>query len=61
MTEKDTGGKYVKVKDEAGNNFLCPIDALKDLNNATQEELDNCVDIATRGRYPSNIEVENEK
>jgi hypothetical protein len=32
---------YVRVKDGAGNQFLCPIDALKDVRNTTGEELEN--------------------
>ncbi|MDJ0912524.1 MAG: hypothetical protein QNI95_03085 [Desulfobacterales bacterium] len=52
--------KYVRVKDGAGNDFICPIDALKDANTATDEELENCVDDATVGRYAGNIDIVNE-
>jgi len=37
---------FVRVKDNAGNEFLCPMDALKDSKDATPEELENCVDDA---------------
>ncbi|MFP4351157.1 MAG: hypothetical protein ACOCWY_03670 [Thermodesulfobacteriota bacterium] len=50
--------RFVRVKDRAGNEFYCPIDALKDINTATEEILENCVDDGTAGRYPGNIEVE---
>ena len=56
MTETDS--VYVKVKDGTGNDFLCPIDALIDLQNATEAELSNCVESAAVGRYAGNIQVE---
>ena len=40
-SEKDI---WVRVKDEAGNAFICPLNALKDQNLATDQELENCVD-----------------
>ena len=55
-----TSGKkrvFVRVKDEAGNAFLCPIDALKEVKKATEEELENCVDNAVAERYAGEIEV----
>jgi hypothetical protein len=48
---------YVRVKDGAGNEFLCPLDALKDPKKATGEELENCVDDATVGRSAGDIEI----
>ena len=48
---------YVRVKDAKGNEFVCPLNALKDVGEATEEELDSCVDDGTVGRYASNIEV----
>jgi hypothetical protein len=48
---------YVRVKDGAGNAFLCPIDALKDVKKATDEELENCVDNAVAERYAGEIKV----
>jgi hypothetical protein len=54
-----TSGKqvYVRVKDEAGNPFLCPIDALKDVGKATDEDLENCVDNAVAERYAGEFKV----
>jgi hypothetical protein len=57
MPKEKQKGLYVRVKDGAGNLFLCPIDALKDPKKATQEELENCVDDAVVGRYAGEIKV----
>jgi hypothetical protein len=38
----------VWVKDNAGNRFLCPMDALLDPNLVTEEEKRYCVDDASR-------------
>ena len=48
---------FVRVKDNAGNEFICPIDALKDPKTAPPEELDQCVDDGTVERYAGNIDV----
>jgi tRNA(Glu) U13 pseudouridine synthase TruD len=48
---------YVRVKDLAGNEFVCPIDALKGLKEVPEDVLDNCVDDATVGRYAGNIKI----
>ncbi len=57
MSDHNEQQVYVKVKDVAGNEFVCPIDALKNINEVTEEVLDNCVDDATVGRYSGNIKV----
>ena len=48
---------YVRVKDQAGNDFICPIESLIDPEKATEDELENCVDDAVVGRYAGNIEI----
>lgn len=48
---------YVKVRDLAGNQFVCPIEALKDPKEVSEEVLDHCVDDATVGRYAGNIKI----
>lgn len=53
----DDKAKYLKVKDAAGNEYLCPLDALKNLKQATDEELANCVEADVVGRYSSDHEV----
>jgi hypothetical protein len=57
MAEQDKKPVYVRVKDGAGNQFLCPIDALKDIKKATDDEIENCVDDAVVGRYAGEIKV----
>ena len=57
MSESKEQQMYVKVKDFAGNEFVCPIEALKNLKEVSEEVLDNCVDDATVGRYSGNIKV----
>jgi hypothetical protein len=57
MTEKVKKETYVRVKDLKGNEFICAIDALKDIKHATDEELTDCVDDATIGRYAGNIDI----
>ena len=49
--------KYIRVKDGAGNAFVCPLNALRDPKDLTPEELEECVDVATIGRYAGNIDV----
>ena len=48
---------YVRVKDQTGNDFICPIESLVDPDKATEEELENCVDDGVVGRYAGNIEI----
>jgi hypothetical protein len=57
MTEEKPKSVYVRVRDGSGNLFLCPIDALKDPKEATDQELENCVDDAVVGRYAGEIKV----
>jgi hypothetical protein len=45
----------VWVKDNAGNRFLCPFDALRDPNSLTEEEKSNCVDDASRLMDPKSV------
>ncbi|MFO7709720.1 MAG: hypothetical protein R6V84_16255 [Desulfobacterales bacterium] len=58
MTEDKETSLYVRVKDLAGNEFVCPIEALKDPQEISAEELDHCVDDATVKRYSGNIRVQ---
>lgn len=58
MTEKEKKDLWVRVKDDAGNEFICPLNALKDRQLATEDELDHCVDDAVTGRYAANLDIE---
>ncbi len=41
-SEKRT--QFTRVTDSAGNEYICAVDALKDLRYVTEEELRNCTD-----------------
>jgi hypothetical protein len=43
--------RFVWVRDRSGNEYLCPIDALKDPKDATQEELEDCIDVESLKPY----------
>lgn len=49
--------QYVRVKDSAGNTFVCPLSALRKPKDLTDDELEECVDDATVGRYSGNIDI----
>lgn len=49
--------KYIRLKDKAGSEFLCPIDALKSVKDATEDELAECVEGDVVGRYAGEIEI----
>ena len=58
MSDETVRGKpFVRVKDAAGNDWLCPLDSLVDPKEASEEELNSCVDDATVGRYAGDIKV----
>ncbi|MFO8083111.1 MAG: hypothetical protein R6U27_02175 [Desulfobacterales bacterium] len=57
MSEKAEDSLYVRVKDYAGNEFVCPVNSLKNPKDVSEEELENCVDDATVGRYSGNINI----
>jgi hypothetical protein len=52
--------RFVRVKDGAGNTFVCPIEALRDPKELSEEEMGECVDEATVGRYAGNIDIVDE-
>ena len=59
MSEMAARGKrFVKVKDSSGNEWLCPIDALKKSKDATQEELDDCVELDVVTHTAGDIDAE---
>lgn len=59
MVDKTARGKrFFKVKDEAGNEWLWPFDALRSSEEATQEELDDCVEVDVVTRYAGDIQAE---
>jgi hypothetical protein len=50
--------KYLRIKDREGNEFLCPLESMKRVEEATEDELEACVEGDVVGRYAGNIEVE---
>lgn len=42
--EEEKQGKYIRVKDRAGREFICPRDALRDPSEFEEEELEDCVE-----------------
>ena len=57
MSLESNPAVYVRVRDLAGNEFVCPIDALKNPKDVSAEKLDHCVDAATVKRYSGNIRL----
>ena len=58
MADKDAHRKkYVRLKDKTGSEFLCPLDALKSIKDATEKELAECVEEDVVGRYSGDIEI----
>ena len=49
ITSPEKPTQHVWVKDRAGNEFICPVDVLKDPKHATKEELESCVNDARIG------------
>jgi hypothetical protein len=54
----ERGKRFVKMKDSSGNEWLCPIDALKKATDATQEELDDCVELDVVTHTAGDIDAE---
>jgi hypothetical protein len=54
----ERGKRFVKVKDSSGNEWLCPLDAMKNVKDATQEELDNCVELDVVTHTAGDIDAE---
>lgn len=46
VRSKDESTLYVRVHDKTGKEYICPLDALRDPNDCTEEELKNCLDSA---------------
>jgi hypothetical protein len=55
---KERGKKFVKVKDSSGNEWLCPLDAMKKASEATPEELEDCVELDVVTHTAGDIDAE---
>jgi hypothetical protein len=48
---------FVKVKDMAGNEFVCPLNELRDVKSVSDEELENCFEGDVVGRYAGQLNI----
>lgn len=60
--EAQRGKPFMRVKHTAGNDWLSPIDALKNRKDASEEEVERCVDVATvrRDQVTSALSIKQE-
>lgn len=61
MDAADRRELYVRVRDGNGQEFVCPLESLRDPKDLSPEALDNCVDSGTVGRYAGDIRIVDEK
>ena len=54
----EQGKRFVKVKDSSGNEFSAPLEAFKKTSDATQEEIDDCVELDVVTHTAGDIEAE---
>ena len=52
---------YVKVKDMAGNEFVCPLNELRDVKNVSATDLENCFEGDVVGRYAGQLNIVDSK
>ena len=59
MAEKaERGKRFVKVKDSSGVEWLCPLEGMKRAEEATSEELEDCVELEVVTHTAGDIEAE---
>jgi hypothetical protein len=46
---------YVRVKDMAGNDFVCPLNELRDAKSISESELENCFEGDVVDRYAGQL------
>lgn len=57
MTSEKKEDVYVKVKDMAGNEFVCPLNELRHTKGLGEAELANCFEGDVVGRYAGQLKV----
>jgi hypothetical protein len=57
MNTKQADDVFVKVRDLAGNEFVCPLTELRDAKNVSEQELENCFEGDVVGRYAGQINI----
>jgi hypothetical protein len=48
---------FVKVRDMAGNEFICPLNELRNAKSVSDEELENCFEGDVVGRYAGQLNI----
>lgn len=48
---------FVKVKDMAGNEFVCPLTELRDARKISDTELESCFEGDVIGRYAGQLNI----
>jgi hypothetical protein len=57
MSDQHSQDIYVKVKDMAGNEFVCPLKELRDARKISDDELENCFEGDVVGRYAGLLNI----
>ena len=57
MTSEKNENVYVRVKDMAGNDFVCPLNELKDPKSISEAESENCFEGDVVGRYAGMLKI----
>lgn len=57
MKTQNNDDLFVKVKDMAGNEFVCPLKELKSVKNVSEEEMENCFEGDVVGRYAGLLKI----
>lgn len=57
MNSEKTENVYVRVKDMAGNDFVCPLNELKDPSSISAAESENCFEGDVVGRYAGMLKI----
>ena len=57
MNTETNENVYVRVKDMAGNEFVCPLHELRDARTISDAELENCFEGDVVGRYAGQLNI----
>lgn len=57
MKAENDENVYVRVKDMAGNDFVCPLNDLRDANSISETEWENCFEGDVVERYAGQLEI----
>jgi len=58
---KDANDIFGKFKDEAGEDYYCPINSVADDSVVSQGDIDNCVETTTAERYSGHLKIADRK